>query len=69
MIFVVYIEPHFIIIFGNQITHLNTYFIIFSMFYVMHIDISAQGKNKFDVISTLVINIIFMILFTQNYVI
>ena len=61
------VEPHFVIIFGKQITNLNTYFIIFSMFYVMQIIISAQGKNKFDVITTLVINIIFMILLTQNY--
>ena len=35
----------------------------------MQIIISAQGKNKFDVITTLVINIIFMILLTQNYII
>ena len=29
----------------------------------------AQGKNKFNVYSTLVINIIFMILLTQIYII
>ena len=39
------------------------------MFYVIQIVILAQGKNEFDVISALVINIIFMILLTQNYVI
>ena len=33
----------------------------------MEIIISAQGKNKFDVIVTFVINIIFMVLLTQNY--
>ena len=35
----------------------------------MQIIILAQGKNKFDVISALVINIIFMILLTQIHVI
>ena len=35
----------------------------------MQIVILAQGKNKFDVITTLVINIIFMILLTKNYII
>ena len=35
----------------------------------MQIIILAQGKNKVDVITTLVINIIFIILLTQNYVI
>ena len=63
------VEPHFVTIFGYEITNLNTYFIIFSMFYVMQIIISAQGKNKFDVIINLVINIIFMILLTQKYII
>ena len=35
----------------------------------MQIIILAQGKNKFDVISSLVINIIFMILLTQIHII
>ena len=35
----------------------------------MQIIILAQGKNKFDVISVLVINIIFMILLTQIHII
>ena len=35
----------------------------------MHDVISGQGKNKSDVIIVVVINIIFMILLTQNYVI
>ena len=29
------VEPHFVIIFGLNITHLNAYFIIFRVFYVM----------------------------------
>ena len=35
----------------------------------MQIIILAQGKNKFDVISALVINIIFMILLSQIHII
>ena len=31
------VEPHFVIIFGIKITHLNAYFIIFRVFYVMQI--------------------------------
>ena len=31
------VEPHFVIIFGLKITHLNAYFIIFHVFYVMQI--------------------------------
>ena len=31
------VEPHFVIIFGIKITHLNIYFIIFHVFYVMQI--------------------------------
>ena len=63
------VEPHFVIIFGIQITHLNTCFVMFlhNLCHVYHY--SAQGKNKFNVYSTLVINIIFMILLTQIYMI
>ena len=60
------VEPHFAIIFGIKITHLNAYFIIFYVFYVMQIIISAQGKNKFNVFSTLVINIIFYNFINSN---
>ena len=31
------VEPHFVIIFGIKITHLNAYFITFRGFYVMQI--------------------------------
>ena len=63
------IEPHFAIIFGIQITHLNTCFVMF-LHNLCHPDrYSAQGKNKFNVYPNLVINIIFMILLTQIYII
>ena len=35
----------------------------------MQIIIYEQGKKKFDVITTLVINIIYIILLTQKYII
>ena len=31
------VEPHFVIVFGVKIKHLNAYFIIFHVFYVMNI--------------------------------
>ena len=62
------VEPHFVIIFGIQITHSNTCFVMF-FHNLCHADrYSAQGKNTFYVYSTLVINIIFMILLTQIYI-
>ena len=64
-----YVEPHFTIIFGIQIKHLNTCFVMF-LHNLCHADhYLAQGKNKFNVYPTLVINIIFMILLTQIYII
>ena len=52
-----------------KITHLNAYFIIFSCI-LCHVDrYLTRGKNKFNIYSTLVINIIFMILLTQIYII
>ena len=63
------VEHHFVIIFGLKIAHLNAYFIIFREL-LCHADhYSAQDKNKFNVYSTLVINIIFMILLTQIHII
>ena len=63
------VEPHFAIIFGIKIMHLNTCFVMF-LHNLCHADrCSAQGKNKFNVYPTLVINIIFMILLTQIYII
>ena len=59
------VEPHFVIIFGIKIALLNAYFITFSCILFNADRYSAQGKNKFNVYSTLVINIIFMILLTQ----
>ena len=59
-------EIHFAIIFGIKITHLNAYFIIFRVFYVMQIIISTQGKNKFNAYSNLVINIIFYYFINSN---
>ena len=54
------VEPHFVIIFGIQITHLNTCFAMF-LHNLCHTDrYLAQGKNKFNVYLTLVINIIFL---------
>ena len=63
------VEPHFSIIFGIQIRHLNTFFVMF-LHTLCHANrYSTQGKNKFNVYPTLVINIIFMILLTQIYII
>ena len=60
------VEPHFVIIFGIKITHLNAYFIIFSCI-LCHADCySAQRKNKFNIYSTLVINIIFYDFINSN---
>ena len=39
------VEPHFVIIFGVEITHLNTYFIIFRVFYVMQIVIQHKVRT------------------------
>ena len=63
------VEPHFGIIFGIQITHLNTSFVMFLHNLCHAYRYSAQGKNKFNVYPTLVIDIIFMILLTQIYII
>jgi len=40
------VEPHFVIIFGIKITHLNAYFIIFHVFYVMQIVIQHKVRTN-----------------------
>ena len=44
------VEPHFVIIFGIKITHLNTYFIIFHVFYVMQIVIQHKVRTNLMII-------------------
>ena len=40
------VEPHFVIIFGVNITHLNAYFIIFHVFYVMQVVIRYKVREN-----------------------
>ena len=40
------VEPHFVIIFGFKITHLNAYFILFCVFYVMQIVIQHKVRTN-----------------------
>ena len=40
------VEPHFVIIFGVKITHLNAYFIIFRVFYVIQIVIQHKVRTN-----------------------
>ena len=40
------VKPHFVIIFGVNITHLNAYFIIFHVFYVMQVVIRHKVREN-----------------------
>ena len=63
------VEPHFVIIFGIKITHLNEYFIIFHVFYVMQIVIQHKVRTNLMFIQLWLLISFFMILLTQIYII